>query len=546
MTVARLTVTLVALHLGSFAPAVESASPSGNGADSQSFQTEYVDIDRFLPPELLKPMERDFEDSTLEEFLKTVGEMTGYVVRPDVKTLTDSGVALQDPIIAGRLKGRPLYLALRVALDNVNGVKLAWKLEERVFVVSTDEQLSDQYETMIVDVSDLLQAGYSPRSLVQLLERNVVDYTEWSKSDGQGGSASIFGTSLVVRQIPRINNEIRCLLIALKSDAPKVVLMKNRWDREIEKALERSVSCDFPQATLQQAMEHFSKEVGIPIDLDRQTLTDSGAPPDFEISLTISNEPLKNALRLLLENINGVKLLAIAMDGRLLITTEEAIVDRHFTNVYHLPKLFEQDSASALIKVLQDGTGEEVYWRDRDCEGGLAVLMGSRSLVVEQTLQNLGVVESLLDNLLAVATQHPPAAQRPPESNDTVEVRRRSLPARQAEDLKRVIPKMISPGSWAQLPDGTAAAIDTIDTTKSEVAQIKAVTPNAPTTGLGGALIDLAREIIDSRKADPSQDKVILFIRQTRAVQDEIEAFIEDLETPSWQCQSASGSIGGF
>jgi hypothetical protein len=494
---------------------VASASPSMPAAPFTK-TVAGVDTDFFYPPGMLKPFDRDFTDTTLEDFLSELARITGYIVRPEIQTLTDAGVTM-DSTLSAQTKGAPAYLALRRALENVNGVKLTWYIFDGILFITTDEAEKDKLVTDSIDVSVLLDAGCGFNRLTRLAYE-MID-TQWLVEDGEGGELTPVLKSLFIRNTSQAILQTRRLYNGLLSKAYKTLPFASLQDRAVEAALQKTISPHFVRVTLENAIASLSEELGFTIDFDVQSLTDAGVPLDSEITLWVDSISFRTALNLLLENVNGVRLDAFPQDGRLLITTYEHSHDSMTVTIYRLPRLSAVFDSRSLIRLIKDQTSEEILWTEDDGEGGEIDSPLENVIVIRQTKRGSEEIEDVLDRVLKSAAEHPFTDA----DLNVVAVRRYPMLTSKAHDLARSIPRFVAINQWGRLPDGTEALIETVTLTGTVHNKLKA-------DGKVGAF---------STVDQVTEGESALVIRQTRGVHDEIQKFIRDLEP----YRSSSGSL---
>ncbi|MCA9088707.1 MAG: VWA domain-containing protein [Planctomycetaceae bacterium] len=113
----------------------------------------------------------------------------------------------------------------------------------------------------------------------------------------------------------------------------------NENERRIYDALKQTTSLEFPGNPLQDVIDYIASLHNIPIRLDEAALSAEGVAPDTEVRMVISGISLKSALKLLLEDVNGVPLTYVIEDEVMKITTQTKADEVLQTRVYPVADL---------------------------------------------------------------------------------------------------------------------------------------------------------------------------------------------------------------
>jgi hypothetical protein len=487
-------------------------------------RVEFIDIDRFLPAGLVKPVDRSFDHATLESVLNAIGEVAKMAVWPDVQTLKDAGVTMDTPV-SGQVDEVPAYIALNRLLRNVNGVELQWLIRDEQLFVTTAEAATEFTEAVLIDLTPLIALGYEPQGLVKLIESSFTG-GNWKEHVGEGGGCEILGATLMVRNTYPVINRVRCLLAALQSNASTVWISRSEMDSRAFDARNAIFDCDFMSVSLADVAAAISKRLDVPVELDVQKLSEAGVLPDASITLRLQGLPLRLAANRLLDAVNGVKLAIVVKEGRLLITTQEATWEWEYVAVFDISTLHQTISERSLCQMILDGTSDEISWWNTDGEGGAVLFPRPQTMILRSSQEGLEQVERLIKGLRDSAELHPPTKAPEPITVDTVEVRRFAMTLGQAKDLQRVLPELVSPESWTQLPRGDRPLIETIA---------------RPSMSIPCPANSSESERI---AADPAATPAVLIIRQTRGVQEQIRKFVVDLQR--FPLIEYGGGMGGL
>jgi len=174
------------------------------------------------------------------------------------------------------------------------------------------------------------------------------------------------------------------------------------WEETIRRALDKPISFEFMETSLDEVMAVVEKQAGIPnVLIDVRALDDVGIGADTPITRHLKGISLRSALRLLLRDLD---LTYVLRDGALVITTPEEAEGRLTTEVFQVldlirpysdtpPDEYDYDTLIQLItSVIQPTTWADV--------GGPGAIDGYRgTLVVSQTQDVLDEIPQLLDTL---------------------------------------------------------------------------------------------------------------------------------------------------
>lgn len=151
----------------------------------------------------------EFLDLALEDCISYLQEYHGINIWLDKQSLTDEGVALDQPITL-KLKGVRLESILNLILQPV---QLDWVIQDEVLKITTSGWTYDHPETRTYDVQTLIDAGHVPEELIAAITKCVEPGT-WTGKDSNAG-ISHTGGALVIRHTQRAHSEVARLIAEL-------------------------------------------------------------------------------------------------------------------------------------------------------------------------------------------------------------------------------------------------------------------------------------------------------------------------------------------
>lgn len=521
------------------APRPQTVTGAAVAADTATARpsSEVISIEtgQFLPPGLVKPFEADLTMISLDDAARLIGAAAGMPVYLDLATLADAGVGPEVEVSA-RVKDVPCNLALDRILENVNGVKLGWFLEDGVLAITTSEQARDREWAVSIDIQPLLKRGFTAPVLTSVLS----EMTEgpWDEIDGEGGRISIFNNVLTVRQSFENLLQVRALLQALESGAREVHVAEPAVHRELLRSLDQHVSVQFNNVDLSDVLDELAKQSGTLIELDVPHLQDAGVDSSTLINLSHNDVSLRFLLSL---PINGIQCAVVPRAGRLVLTTEESAREGQTTVVYDIRDLVGTGESSALVQMILGST--DAYWISTTGEGGDLIVPIPGMLCVRQSQSGQDEVRNLIAEHRTMLAAAEPA---PPEDPSGLEIRYYRLSEKTADDLMVTIPKFVAPSTWATEADPAQPGLIQKVYVGSTPAVIGGGGMGSGMGGMGGGMGGMGGGGffqmgmggmggaggggVDVPQGVSNTDTyAVLVIRQTRAVHGEIRRFIKEL-----------------
>jgi hypothetical protein len=162
---------------------------------------------------LAKPTTVEFLDLPLEDCLTFLKEYHNVNVWLDKVSLTDAGVALDQPITL-KLAGVTLESVLHLLLEPA---QLEWLVQDEVLKITTKSWADKHPETRTYDIHNLIEAGHKHEDLIAAITK-CIEPASWSGKEATAGISHTGGV-LVIRQSQRVHSEIAHLLEELDAIA---------------------------------------------------------------------------------------------------------------------------------------------------------------------------------------------------------------------------------------------------------------------------------------------------------------------------------------
>ncbi|MCA9054845.1 MAG: hypothetical protein KDA75_13480, partial [Planctomycetaceae bacterium] len=401
-----------------------------------------VDPARFLPEPLTLNVGTAPVVASLEELPRILEEKFGVVAILDEVRIEEIGIGLDSEC---RLDGGvPLYLSLDRTLMRD---ELDWYWDRDVLHITSREHQNERLTARQYVVRDLLHE-ISEETLIEVVENSTGDEERapWLNMNGTGGTLSLFGDILSVRQTRIGQAEVEALLTGLAESAPELWLGESRLHLQLREGLQAlTVAADFEETELSEVIARLESESGLSFGIDETRLEENGVSLDEPVTLHIPARPLGQVLELLLTPLH---LSAITQNGQVFVTSSEYAQSVLRTVLYDARDFAaESNLTTRLIDAIQNQTGDEDDgpWLDVHGTGGVISSPLRGVLVIRQTEQVHGEIRQLIADIRQSLATRPPT---PPQKPERFETRFYRLPASMAEDLLKTIPRRISRGQW--------------------------------------------------------------------------------------------------
>lgn len=474
-------------------------------------EPKVIDPVTLLPPELAAKVTLTFDKTPLNEAVATLKEKLAIDVVLDETALNDEGIDLGFPV-STRANDEPVYLLL----DRMMGRSLAWDFRGGVLRISTQTAAEDRLDTRGYDLSGLLNAGYSARQLEQLL--SLASSDPWEFNNGYGGALSFVGDSLIVYQTEKSHREIVGILAALRTPARQTFIGHASQNVQLREFFKHPVTVEFLDTPLRDALAVLSETIGSTIRIDEWSLEDNGIWLDTPVTFSLRDKPLHVVLKTLLD---PLKLMCVVEHGELVVTTAAVCEELMSVALYDVRDVCRNGKTSwQFLEMLQDTTSGQ--WEDIDGVGGSMGFARPGILLVQQTGPVHDEIFSLIEQLRTLRRQAEPAGERPWER--AIETRFHRVPIHVADFLESNLPKLIAPESWRseERPD----APGTIE--RIPAAPMRPGFPHSPPPKKEKE--ESGKKSDQEKLAETQIDTVVLAIRQTADVHEEIPALLRRVE----------------
>jgi hypothetical protein len=479
-------------------PAADDAVPPAEQIEI-SDEPRGIDPAQFVPAELAQPATVDLTNSSIAELAEWVGMQTGLRVLIDQPRLEEMGYTEGEPI-SDRLDNEPVYLLL----NRLKSLDLGWTINDGVITISTEDYIADLYTTRSYTLTTLLDAEYDEQQLIDTIHESTSG--EWVDLDGIGGELQLLGDVLFVRQTAAVQREVEGLLLAIQQPARRTFILDSPQNQRIRDRLRETVSVDFEDTPLSEAMETLTQATGISIRLDQRSLRDGGIRVREPLTLSLEDRQLDTVLAAAFHNL---RLTWNIEDGVLWITTQSTAADRLKAAVYDVRDLCRDfGESNGLMDAILGATSGE--WGDIDGIGGAISFPKPGTMVVRQTEQVHHELLTLLENYRTALRNSRPREREELDPNEVL-TRYYRMDKFQATDLLLQLPQIVRPGSW----NGDA--------------------------GESPGKVNLVAA---------SETHAVLIVVHTRSAQEEIATLLQKLETgdsiqPPAGMQGGGGGFGG-
>lgn len=461
-----------------------------------------IDPSKMFPEALTKKVSVTFKGEPLKKVIEWISREAQIYVIVDYVALANVKLLETEPIFE-KLDDAPIYMLL----SRLEAIGLGWYMEGKALMfTSRDEAIKHQIK-VAYQLTDLLDAGYTPTQLQRLITTFTNNYTLSQSPNNDAVTAPIIGDMAFVRHREGIHREVAGLLAALRQHGRRTFIFDSPQNDVLRQGFDKIVTVDFQETPLIVAVEEISQQSGIPMRLDRIGLGTTTIRDRSPVTTKLKDQKLSLVLRTMFTKMG---LGWYLQDDVLWITAKTSADLVRKTAVFDVRDLCsDKDESDALKEALV--AQAQANWTMASAQSGLINIPKPGVLVARHTEAALDELLELLESYRAalrvskVRTFGPPA----PDSGEVVTGYYR-LPQPMAADLKTIIPKLIQPESW-----------------KTEAA------PQAV-----GEILEIASDAkggIRTASSDKSESKelysenAVLMIKQTRAVHQKIGKLINSL-----------------
>ncbi len=497
----------------------------------------YIDPAPFLPEGMDQMVDEALDDVPLNELASHIGEKYGFEVLLVETGLQDAGITTDEEVDFPA--GVPLYQALAIALEDVAGTQLTWMEEDGVLKITCDDDAERRQHVQVYDMPSFTVDGdLDTQALIDLVEKFTSG--EWVDQDGIGGEIDQSGDVLVIRQTQQVHLETALLLEALSREGRIIRVEHPPHHQRLFEALDQTVDIDIESQPLDQVLAHISEQLGVPIRVRVSALQDAGNTSEDLVSYHLGARSLRSVFKHMLVDVAGVELTYLIADGMFCITTVDDSVDQLELALYDVRDLLQSTSKSDLLDLVAEHTSGE--WHDVDGIGGEYSILPNGYMVI----RNTNAVHDEIAALLALLREK--LVMRPAAEVDAAafEVRHYYVPTAMADRLERLLPEFIAPDTWRLEGDRDGGWISRVRVPENWTPPTH-FDDGFQSGGPGGfsqvpisPLVPIAQSLPSFQGfgrgplATPGcyEYEVVLIIRQTHAVHEQIADFIDELNDP--------------
>lgn len=295
--------------------------------------------------------------------------------------------------------------------------------------------------------------------LIRVIEQ--IPSSRWIIQDGEGGAIQWSSGILIVSQSDQTHLEIAGLLRAMqrllsgqvagKSVSARRLGYPTEQDAAIIKALCKPSNLEVVDQPVRDVLERIASQNQFKLLVDARALSDEGLSTDSMVNLQIFKLPLGTTLKKILE---PLQLTYVVHEGVLIVTTlsrSQEMLSIRLYDVSDCRGIQIADPRHGLVPMITQVT--QAKWLDQHGEGGAAILISSKHLLVCQTQPAQAEIELLIDDLSndeSAVTADLPLVVKVYSVSDS----------QTAEDLRRLLPQLIR--SWQGSPSRDGVAIHVV------------------------------------------------------------------------------------
>lgn len=375
-------------------------------------------------------LDADFVDAPFRDVAEFVGSKAGVRIVLDRRALESAGYGA-DTSVTFSSKQLPLRSLLNLLLHRYG---LTWVVQPGSLRITSVEESSKHVQAMALDVSDLILPG-SPQmeerrtALVDMIQNHTGHPSPGWIDEGGLGRVSLSNEGvLIISTVGPVQRDIETLVEVVRGEARRVA-KKSDWKpaviasaadeshAEIRAKLEALASLDFADAPLGDVCAFIADRQQLPIHVDQRGLESAGFGIDSPVTLKVTNAPLCELLRELLD---PMELTYVVRDHVVFVTSREESLKECRWRVYAMADLADSEDdeeaaeqLDALNQLIQTHTGNPgPGWMDDGEVGAVSSVALARSLVISTTDE----VHDEVQRLLSEIRRRRRAAAAPPAS----------------------------------------------------------------------------------------------------------------------------------
>ncbi len=468
-------------------------------------EPKLIDPATVMPAKLAVAATVDLSESSLREVIEWLRNDQKLVVLSENSALTEAGVQPGEPI-SDRLDNAPLYLLL----NRLRASGLAWYFEDDILHITSTAAAEEHLVTIPYNLGDLLDAGYNTENLGQVVE-NAIAPDSWTTVGGVG-ALSFLGDVMFLRHTGDIHRQVEALLAALRQHGRQTFVFDPPQHLVLRQKLEENASVAFDDTPLDAAVKQLSDQLSIDIRLDLPALRDIRVRERQPVTLKLSDRALKTVLQAMVIDIN---LTWILRDGVLWITSTESAESSLKTAVYDVRDLCRDDSESEALREAVTSQTNPDSWDDFGGPGTINFAQPGTLVMTHQETFHREVLQ-LLETYRAALRISKPRDRHALDPNEVITTYYR-LHAHVADDLAKLLPKLVQPESWASAANPAATGTLTLVASPPEL------------FGNDGQLLRASGKIDEPTQAIVVA-RAVLIVQQSRAIHDKIAELIRNIE----------------
>ena len=263
-------------------------------------KSDFLQEPELFPKFLAAKSGCNFLATPLNDALKALAEEHEFEYALKVDVLESAGVAVDSPITLKLDDEQRGDVTVEEILNlTLWPLRLAWRVDGEVLIVSTTDDLNSHYLMKQYDLTRTLKVGHSIESIQRALRTSLV--SRWQEDGNGRGTLTARGNTLFIRQSYQEHRKISRLLAALESPERITPLTTRSNTAKIRTALRTKLPHKFADTPLPDAVTYLSTAFEFPILLDTENMEAAGIPADIPVTLELTNKPLSQWLRLMLD-----------------------------------------------------------------------------------------------------------------------------------------------------------------------------------------------------------------------------------------------------
>ena len=340
----------------------------------------------------------DFKSVPLIDFLDFLTEYSSIPMTLDPDVLPWLRVSPETPVAIQKSK-TTVGGILSEALSTLG---LGFVVASNQVLVTRGNPAGLAVREVSFDLSDLVAGDAARMEQLRGLISDLIAPDTWSTAGGPGKMETRDGTLVVTeREVVLFQVLAFCEKLRVARGLPA----KSKFDRamfeltprteRVQSLLGKTVSANLIRPTrLSQVVREFSKETGVALLIDWQSLSEAGWSPDTEVRFVSRDQPLAAALRSLLD---PLELTYRVVDGTTLQIITPLDLDRRVELEFYAVSdlLTAETSGETLLGRVQSRLGEAAF-REKGGPGVLRFDPESRSLLAALPQPQQRIVGELL------------------------------------------------------------------------------------------------------------------------------------------------------